>query len=257
MGSPIQLISTDFDGTIHAEFENPPVPRELQVLIGDLQKRGVKWVINTGRDLSSLMEEMGRAHLAVKPDFLVTVEREIFVHEGARYVGLSEWNDACTEAHLKLFKQVHKDLPMLVKWVNERFPATVYEDAYSPFCLIAEDEHDASIIQEFLLSYCEKVPHLSVVRNDVYARFSHDAYNKGTALAKITKRLGLGPENVFAVGDHFNDLPMLSKDFAHWLAAPANAIEEVKEKVVWQDGYVSTQHCGYGVTRSLEFFLSK
>ncbi len=56
MNLPIQLISTDFDGTLHADCENPPVPHDLQALIGDLQKQGAKWVINTGRDLSSVME---------------------------------------------------------------------------------------------------------------------------------------------------------------------------------------------------------
>ncbi len=52
MPLPIQLISTDFDGTLHAEFEDPPVPRDLQELIGELQRQGAKWAINTGRDLS-------------------------------------------------------------------------------------------------------------------------------------------------------------------------------------------------------------
>ena len=40
MTSPIQLISTDFDGTIFAEFENPPIPQRFVSLIGDLQTRG-------------------------------------------------------------------------------------------------------------------------------------------------------------------------------------------------------------------------
>ena len=74
MSLPIKLISTDFDGTLHAEFENPPVPVDLQQLIGDLQSQGAKWVINTGRDLSSVMEGIARARLTVKPDFLVVVE---------------------------------------------------------------------------------------------------------------------------------------------------------------------------------------
>jgi hydroxymethylpyrimidine pyrophosphatase-like HAD family hydrolase len=53
---PIRLISTDFDGTLFAEFESPPIPAELTDLIARLQAQGAKWVINTGRDLSSLME---------------------------------------------------------------------------------------------------------------------------------------------------------------------------------------------------------
>jgi len=42
----------------------------------------------------------------------------------------------------------------------------------------------------------------------------HEAFNKGTALAAITRRLGLTPEAVFAAGDQLNDLPMLSRRYA-------------------------------------------
>ena len=69
-------------------------------------------------------------------------------------------------------------------WVNTRFRATVYEDAYSPFCLIASNNGDADVIHEHLDSLCRGVPELTVVRNDVYARFCHAAYNKGSALAR-------------------------------------------------------------------------
>jgi len=47
MDLPIKLISTDFDGTIFAEFETPPIAPPLVELIGQLQARGAKWVINT------------------------------------------------------------------------------------------------------------------------------------------------------------------------------------------------------------------
>src|SRR5881394_1626766 len=179
MNLPIQLISTDFDGTFFAEFENPPVPGQLQRLIGQLQEAGAKWVINTGRDLSSLLESLARAHLSVRPDLLVVVEREIYVHEKSQYVGWEDWNRTCAQAHGELFSRVRADLPRLVAWVNERFDATVYEDSYSPFCLIAENNGDADRIHEYLNGYCEQVPQLQVVRNDVYARFSHEDYNKG------------------------------------------------------------------------------
>ena len=68
MSSPIQLLSTDFDGTLFAEFEQPPVPYELVALIADLQVNGVKWVINTGRDMASLMESLARARVNIQPD---------------------------------------------------------------------------------------------------------------------------------------------------------------------------------------------
>ncbi len=255
MTLPIQLISTDFDGTLHADFENPPVPHDLQELIGDLQSKGAKWVINTGRDLSSVMEGMARARLSIKPDFLVVVERDIYIHEGAQYEACPEWNQECRAAHEELFARVKGDVPRLVEWVSKRYRAALYEDEFSPFCLIAESNGDADAIQAFLDEYCATIPGLALVRNDVYARFSHTSYNKGTALAEIARRLGISRERTFAAGDHLNDLPMLSGEFAGYVAAPDNAIPTVKETVRRQNGYISHQPWGHGVARGLEYFL--
>jgi HAD superfamily hydrolase (TIGR01484 family) len=252
---PFKLISTDFDGTIFAEFENPPIPEPLQKLIRDLQRQGAKWAINTGRDMSSLLEALARAGVPIQPDFLVLVEREIHVHDGVRYVGLQPWNSECARSHDELFARVREDVPRLTEWINSRFNATVYEDAYSPFCWIAADSADADLIHEYVEAYCLGIPHLTLVRNDVYARFSHDAFNKGTALGELTRRLGLSAGQVLAVGDHLNDLPMLSRMYARWLAAPQNAIAPVKAAVAKQGGYVSKLSHGNGVAEAIAFHL--
>ena len=112
----------------------------------------------------------------MQPDFLVLVEREIFVHDGVRFTGIAEWNAACTRDHAELFARVRPEIPALMDWVNARFRATVYEDAFSPFCLIAGNNGDADVIHAHLDDFCRRVPELTVVRNDVYARFSHTAY---------------------------------------------------------------------------------
>lgn len=256
MTAEIKLVSTDFDGTLFTEFEKPPIPVRLQRLIAELQTRGAKWVVNTGRDMSGLMEALGRANASVQPDFVVLVEREIYMRDGARYVSHAEWNDKCTRLHHELFDRIRPDLPGLAAWITSQFKATVYEDAYSPLCLLAGNNGDADRIHEFLEQYARTVPGLTVVRNDVYARFSHVAYSKGTALAEISRLLRLEPGNVFAVGDHLNDLPMLKLEFARWLAAPANAIEQVKHAVLNQNGYVATLPHGNGVAEALEFYLA-
>jgi hypothetical protein len=257
MNLPFQLISTDFDGTIFAEFESPPIPEELQRLLGDLQKRGAKWAINTGRDMLSLMEALERARISVQPDYLVLVEREIHIHDGTRYVGLDQWNSECARAHNDLFARVRLDLPQLTDWINARFNATIYEDPYSPFCLIAGNNGDADAIHKYLDAYCRGIPHLSIVRNDVHTRMSHDAYNKGTALAELARRLGIDASHVLAVGDHLNDLPMLTHAFARRLAAPQNAIASVKTAVTSQQGYVSKLPHGRGVAEAIVFHLGQ
>ena len=257
MNPPIKLISTDFDGTLFAEFENPPIPASIVALIGQLQSQGAKWVINTGRDMSSLMEALARSHISIHPDYLVLVEREIYSHDGVRYVGLAEWNAACARDHAELFARVRPHVPALMDWVNKRFRATVYEDAFSPFCLIAGNNGDADEIHAKLDALCTEIPHLTVVRNDVYARFSHADYNKGTALTELGRLIGAGSEAIFAAGDHLNDLPMLTTNCARYLTAPANAVELVKETIRRQQGFVSDLPRGEGVADGLRYWLSQ
>ena len=98
MPLPIQLISTDFDGTLHAEFETPPVPLESAGVDRQLATSRSSGVINTGRDLSSVMEGLARARLSIKPDYLVIEEREIYVHEDSQYIASRDWNLGCKRA---------------------------------------------------------------------------------------------------------------------------------------------------------------
>lgn len=256
MTQPIKVISTDFDGTLFAEFENPPIPRHLQQLIAELQAQGTKWIINTGREMSSLMETLARAGISVEPDYLVLVEREIHLHLESQFVALEEWNNACTRTHAELFAQVRPDLPRVITWINERFHASIYEDAYSPLCLVARDNYQMDAIHEYLQEFCQTIPNLTVVRNDVYARFSHQSFNKGSALGEITRRLGLGHGGVFAVGDHLNDLPMLSPQYAAFLAAPSNAVASVKQAVRRAGGYLSSRAHGNGVADAIKYYLA-
>ena len=172
MSLPIKLISTDFDGTLFAEFESPPIPHHLLQLIARLQEDGAKWVINTGRDMSSLMETLGRASISIQPDYLVLVEREIHLHHESQYSGLEEWNAACTRTHEELFGLVRPALPRVIAWINEHFHASIYEDAYSPLCLVATDNRQMDAIDSYLQTFCQTIPDLTVVRNDVYARFT-------------------------------------------------------------------------------------
>ena len=169
------------------------------------------------------------------------------------------WNRACDQAHAVVFKRVRLDVPLRCGRGSKSVAAAIfYEDAYSPFCLIAECNEEAEVIYEspyrLLPPPCR---YRTVVRNDVCAAplSRHEAYNKGTALAEIARQIGVAPEETFAAGDHLNDLPMLSRQHAHWLAAPANAVPAIKEVVRGQEGFVSELSHGHGVAEGLEFHL--
>jgi len=54
MSRNIQLISTDFDGTLVSHASDPVFDRDCMELIRDLQGAGAIWAINTGRSVSLL-----------------------------------------------------------------------------------------------------------------------------------------------------------------------------------------------------------
>lgn len=247
----IRLISTDFDGTIFSEFAAVPVPQVLQAQLACAQASGVRWVINTGRDPGSLLETLARARVAVQPDALVLVEREIYLRHDERYVPLETWNEACRRDHHAVFERIAPRLPDLFRQLRDEHAGTFYEDAYSPLCVIAANLPAAERVHAELIEFARGVPQLTVVRNDVYIRLSCDGYDKGSALSEVGRQFGVGVESTLAAGDHWNDLPMLRRERARWLVAPANAIPEVKAQVRSAGGYLSPLHAGEGTAEGI------
>lgn len=252
----IRLVSTDFDGTIHEDFEAAPIPEPLQDKLASLQSSGVHWVINTGRDLASLMNSLSRAQPRVMPDFVVTVEREIHRRVDGRYEALEPWNTQCHVNHAEAFAQSAADLYSLLAALKARFDASFYKDAWSPMCVIARSNEQMDAIQAEMEAFCRVVEVLSPVRNDIYLRLCHRDYNKGAALQEIQRQLGLGPTHTFAAGDHYNDLPMLAESVARWVAAPANAIPEVQATVASRGGHLATERSGMGVLEALDLWTA-
>jgi hydroxymethylpyrimidine pyrophosphatase-like HAD family hydrolase len=106
----------------------------------------------------------------------------------------------------------------------------------------------------FLDAERSRVPGFYYMRNTVYARFCHEDYSKGTALGELARLVGIGVHEIFAAGDHYNDLPMLDGRHARWVACPGNAVEAVKEQVQRVGGYVAKGACSVGLLEALRVF---
>lgn len=76
--------------------------------------------------------------------------------------------------------------------------------------------------------------------------FLHPAVSKGSALASLTRMLGLSPEEVVAFGDNHNDIGMLT--FAGLGIAMGNAHDEVKAAA----DYVTLRNAEEGVAAAIE-----
>src|SRR5207253_11005555 len=116
----------------------------------------------------------------------------------------------------------------------------------------AGSEEEMDRVTEFIER--RKQPKFSYQRNTVYLRFCHADYHKGAALAELARLLEVPRENIFAAGDHHNDISMLDGRVAAMPSCPANAIQEVQDAVRNAGRYVPQKDHGAGVHEALLHF---
>ena len=72
--------------------------------------------------------------------------------------------------------------------------------------------------------------------------------SKGTGLHDLAQRLGISRENIMAVGDQLNDLPMLA--YAGISVAMGNAVQAVKDTAI----HVTASNLEHGVAAAIHRF---
>jgi len=252
----IRLLSTDFDGTLVDHFASPPVAPELFTLFADLQRSGVLWALNTGRDLRFALDGLRQFEFPIEPDYILTNEREVF-HRNPQgeWQDYGDWNRRCIQAHDRMFQTEAGFLDEILRFVREETKAeTIYEND-RPVGLMAQDdaEMDRFIAHFHRARHPDSLFHYQ--RNTIYLRFCHAHYSKGAALGELCRLVKVGPSETFTAGDHHNDISMLDGRYARWPAAPSNAIEEVKAAVRKAGGYVASARCSDGIIQALHYFM--
>jgi len=246
------LISTDFDGTLIDHESATPFPPQLGELLSRFQANGGRWVINTGRTLWHTEEGITMFLNGACPNFVIASEREIY-HATADGTWESDevWNTRCFTEHERMFQESAPFLERCATWLRKHTRTQEMMENGVLNGIIAESEPEMERILEWLESNSHGTQELSWQRNMIYLRFCHRDYSKGSALGHLAGTLGLTPEQVFAAGDHHNDLSMLDGKYARMLACPVNAIEAVRKLVRQGDGMVSHARCGSGVLEAL------
>ncbi len=253
----IRLISTDFDGTLVDHDASPAFAPELIQLLSELRARGVVWAINTGRAVGHIVEGLEHFRFPFAPDFILTSERHVFrpAGHGNGWEAFGDWNDRCDLAHEELFvaaREIIADIERFVK--SETRGQVIYEDGKAAG-LLATSEEEMDRMVDFLTQAGARHPLFHFQRNTIYVRFCHREYSKGAALGELGRLLEIPREEIFAVGDHYNDISMLDGRFAGWPACPANAALSVQETVRAAGGYVAQRSFSDGVVEALRACL--
>ena len=259
MPREIRLISTDFDGTLVAHANDPRLDPDCMKLMATLQKQGTIWAINTGRSVELLETGLRELAFPVQPDYILTSERDVFRPNKTRtaWEPYGDWNRRCALDHADLFANAQPLLQKIVGFVNTETNAQLIHLAGEIEGLIAESEAEMDEIVRFIDEARAAQPDFHYQRNTVYLRFSHTDYHKGAALAELARLLEIPTHEIFAAGDHYNDISMLDGRYAGMPACPSNAIPPVKAIVRAAHGFVADRPCGSGIFDALKHFAAR
>ena len=257
MSNKIKLLSIDFDGTLVSRVSEPVLDKRCVQLIRDLQSGGVLFSINTGRSVDLLESGLTDFEFPIRPDFVLTTEREVFRpgSNGEKWEPFGNWNERCARDHAELFSSAQSILAEVVDFVTQKTKAQLIYHSQGLEGLRAESDEEMDRIVEFIEEASSKEPKFNYQRNTIYLRFCHADYHKGAALAELSRLIEIPRDNIFAAGDHHNDISMLDGEVAAMPACPANAIDQVKETVRSAGGYVAQRQHGAGVHEALKHFL--
>jgi len=254
----IKLLSIDFDGTMVSRVSEPVLDRECMELIRDLQDQGTIWAINTGRSVDLLESGLTDFEFPMRPDFILTSERDVFRpgSNGDKWEPFGDWNARCARDHAELFSSAQSILAEVVDFVTQQTKAQLLYDSEGLEGLRAENEEEMNRIVDFIEQARGDDTKFHYQRNTIFLRFCHADYHKGAVLAELARLINVPRENIFAAGDHHNDISMLNGEVAGMPACPANAIDEVKTAVRSAGGYVAERQHGAGVHEAVQHFLN-
>jgi len=253
----IRLLSTDFDGTLTGAYPQsgrcvPSLARELEAV----SKSGGIWAVNTGRSLKSALDGIRELEAPIAPDYILTSERHVYKPDGTGgWHDYGEWNALCREHHDLLFKGCGTFFSSIEKLV-ERYEGVTFQESVDgvPGGLVSTSEETLDELIKELEQLSGRPEDFHYQRSNIYLRFCHRAYDKGSALAELSRLLDMPTSGILAIGDHQNDLAMLFGRVAAMVACPANAHPSVKETVMAAGGHVSELEAGEGTAEGIRLY---
>ena len=254
----IRLLSTDFDGTLVGGFWGercaPLLAQELTRAVGG----GAIWAVNTGRSLEAALDGLQKFEAPLAPQYILSSERHLYKPDGrGGWHDYGDWNRICREHHDLLFRESGGFFDQILDLASRNEGITVLQNgAGVPEGLMATSEELLDEVTKEIGSLPGRPGDFHYQRSNIYLRFCHRRYDKGSTLAELSRLLDMPTADILAVGDHQNDLAMLYGSVAAMVACPSNAHRSVKEAVLRAGGYVSQSEAGEGTAEAIQFHLN-
>lgn len=260
--SEIRLVCLDFDGTIIVYDDPAGVfhPEAIE-LLNNLEERGISWCANSGRSKDDQLEvlersrELGLKHM---PTALICSESLVFMKNGSGYKALEPWNSYAHDMLRECHTEVQDKLSDKFDYIEETYtPITsLVGEFFTAFFIPDHDDLPKKLFNE-LKVFTEGVGNIMITRNGGWVTVMHVSLGKGNALKEYVRHDGFKKDEILTVGDHLNDLTMLSKSVAGYIGCPGNAVPEVKDAVREEGGIIADEDGALGTIQIIQTCLGK
>lgn len=250
------ILCFDFDGTLVHPQSDPVYHPGLGQMIQALRAQGAAWVVNTGRSLNQTIDGLAQHGIYMEPDFIIAQECDIYKPGFfSRWTDFGSWNRQARRAHERFVKDHQPSLQAIRQMVETQTEASFISGDDGGIGVVASNDAEMDHICAYIDSHTRQFPDIGYQRNSIYLRFSHSGYSKGTALAELSRLLGLDATACFAAGDNYNDLSMLDPLHARMIACPGNALDPIKHLVHSRGGFVASKPASEGMMEALTHYF--
>lgn len=256
------IIFFDIDGTIMTEDERSIIPESTREAIALTRKKGNLTFINSGRtafNINSKVKELGFDGYICGCGTYIEYNGEVLLHSTLEQSFCRSIADLMRELNVTAVYEDHSGyffddkLPMsenlnyfMQFFVDDGIDITGrVDDEDFRFDKFVIWENEKSDMERFRREIGKS---FSIIdRGDGFYENVPLGYSKATAIDIILKKLNIPIENAYAIGDSFNDLPMLE-------AVPNSIAMGGAERIYPYVSYITTPIEGDGIKNALKHF---
>ena len=284
----IKLIASDLDGTLLQD--DGSISEETVRMIKEAEQQGIRFMVATGRSYNSAKQAVNRAglhvpilcmnganlyddedQLLIDTPFDVPMAKEIVnaVDTNKIYLEMYTSNGVYAPEKVQFVEMLLTILrEKFVGYTDEQIKAHINQRFQEETFTFTDDFisvlDDPTVTPYKLLAFSFDKGDLNALRqtfanrDDLYVtssgfdnvEFNHKEATKGHALLAYAKTLGITPDEIMAIGDNENDLPMLTN--VKYGVAMDNASDLIKAHV----NYTTASNNQHGVKQAIEQALT-
>ena len=234
MNSKYKVLVLDLDGTL---FGKHPIKPELIESIREISNKKIRIILCSGRTLYYVL---GIARCLGIKDFVICEEGTLIYDPFKKKKIIS--------GDLRNINKLRENLESLLPM--EKLPSEAHHDKQIILALDRKERIDLDhFVEEVSNILIQNKLELNITRSDEMINIIPQNIDKGIGLEKVLNLTGHNKEEVIAVGDSYNDLPVFEK--VGFSVAVANAHIELKKEA----DYICKFENGNGVQEIIDKFF--